>query len=243
MALGFVDYVNGTLFTIFSLLSLLIGIRILLRYFKVKKNSFVFVGLAWIFLTSPWFPSMIAFFNAIFLGFSPGLIQTIYFLLGNIFVPLASFCWIAALTELLYRKYRNYLLPIFIIYRLIFYIVFFLQLILDQSAIGTIIGDIDVKYNPISFVSFYYISILVLFLITGIIFAKQTINSSDKEIRIKSRFLLLAFIIFPIGVILDGLIEKFLLTIILMRILEIGGTICFYFGFILPKSVERIFVK
>lgn len=243
MTLYFVDYINGTLFTIFSILSLLIGIRILLRYFKVKKSSFIFVGLAWIFLTSPWFPSMIAFFNALIFQVSPGLNQTFYFLLGNIFVPLASFSWIAALTKLLYNEYRNILLPIFIIYGIIFYIIFFLQLSFDQSAIGTLVGDIDVKYNTVSFVSIYYISILVLFLITGILFAKETIMSSNTEIRIKSRFLLLAFIIFPIGVILDALVEKSLLTIILMRALEIGGTICFYFGFILPHFVERIFVK
>ena len=243
MALEFVDYVNGTLFTIFSILSLLIGIRILIRYFKVKKSSFVFVGLAWIFLTSPWFPSMIAFFNALFFRFSPGLNQTFYFLLGNIFVPLASFCWIASLTELLYEKYKKILLPIFIVYGIIFYIIFFFQLAFDQPAIGTIVGDIDVKYKTISFVSFYYTSILVLFLLTGILFAKQTINSSNRKVRLKSRFLLLAFILFPIGAMLDALIEKVLLTIILMRAFEISGTICFYFGFILPESVEKLFVK
>jgi hypothetical protein len=42
---------------------------------------------------------------------------------------------------------------------------------------------------------------------------------------------------------LDALIEKVLLTIILMRAFEIAGTICFYFGFILPESVEKLFVK
>ncbi len=243
MALNTIDYINGPLFTIFSILSLLVGIHILLRYFKVKKTSFIYVGLAWIFLTSPWFPSMIAFFNSLLTGASPGLHQTIYFFLGNIFVPLAAICWIAALAELLFERYKKILLPIFIVYGIVFYIVFFLQLAFDQSAIGTLVGDIDVKYESISFVGFFYISILLLFLITGILFTKQTISSPNKEIRIKSRFLLLAFFLFTSGALLDALIRKDILTIILMRALEISGSLCFYFGFILPKSVEKVFVK
>jgi hypothetical protein len=239
MSLNFVDYVNGILFSIFVIISIYVGLRILIKYFEVKNRILIYVGMAWIFMVCPWYPSTIAFFNALIFNASPGLSPELYFLIGNIFIPLPMIFWLVALTDLLFQKYRILILISISLYSIIFYIIFFIQLFTDPSQIGFLVGDIDVKYNTISFVSFYYISYLIITLITGTLFAKQTLASEKKELRIKSRFLIIAFFLFTIGASLDAILEKDLFTILIMRAFEISSAFCFYLGFILPKRLKN----
>jgi hypothetical protein len=239
MALTNFDYLNGILFSIFVILSIAIGLKILSQYFKLKKLIFIKVGVTWILMVSPWFPSVISFFNALVFGFSPGLSNILYFLIGNVFLPIPLLLWVSALTELIYEKYKKLILILLIILTLIFYLIFFIQLFLDPSLIGTLVGDIDVKYKSFSFIGISYLLILVLMVTTGIFFAKQTLHSEKPEIRLKSQFLIIAFVFFVIGVGLDAIIIKTWLTLIVMRALEISSAVCFYFGFILPEWLKK----
>jgi hypothetical protein len=239
MTLTSFDYLNGILFSIFVFLSLAVGIKILSQYFKSKKVIFIKVGITWSLMAAPWFPSVIAFFNALVLDFSPGLSRELYFLIGNIFIPIPLILWVSALTELIYEKYKNPILIALISLTILFYVIFFIQLYLDPSLIGILVGDIDVKYNSISFIGFTYMIILVMFIITGLKFAQQTINSERKDIRIKSQFLIAAFFLFVLGAALDAIIIKTWITLLLMRTLEISSALCFYFGFILPNWLKK----
>jgi hypothetical protein len=78
-----------------------------------------------------------------------------------------------------------------------------------------------------------------MFLITGIIFAIKSMRLDDPEVQWKGRFLLLAWISFGIGAILDASLPLNALTIIIIRLILISSAIEFYFGFFLPKKISE----
>lgn len=57
---------NGIFSTIFVVISVIIGLRILLRYSKFEKKELITVGLTWIFLSSPWWSAVYVFWGALF---------------------------------------------------------------------------------------------------------------------------------------------------------------------------------
>ncbi|TXT60482.1 MAG: conserved membrane protein of unknown function [Promethearchaeota archaeon] len=241
MTLAPIELYNGTLFTIFVLISILLGLRIASRYFEKKDRVFLLVGFSWIFIVCPWYPSTIAFFNALITGASPGLSAEIYFILGNIFIPVALFLWLIALTDLLFPKKQILIITLGIIYALAFYILFFYLLSIDPSLIGELRGDIDVSYNL--FIAIFLAFTILIVLITGILFARPSLDSEDPKIRLKGKLLIIAFISYTIGTFIDALVTKNFITITIMRVLEISSAIEFYGGFMLPKWMEKLFLK
>jgi len=80
-------------------------------------------------------------------------------------------------------------------------------------------------------------------MITGILFARESLRSESLEMKIKGKFLIIAFLSFTIGAFLDSLILRGAFTVILTRLILISASIEFYFGFILPNWVKKIFIK
>ncbi|MEJ2279760.1 MAG: hypothetical protein P8Y70_18755 [Candidatus Lokiarchaeota archaeon] len=232
------EIINGiTLLTLCSI-SITLGIKIVSRYFELKNRIYLFVGFTWIFLTSPWYPGAISFIYALFT--KNALPESIYFIIGNIFIPIALFLWITAFTDLIYENHQKLIQTIFLIFGVIFYIVFFVLLIYAPNQIGTTIGITDVKYT--GFIVVYSLIVLVIELGTGILFGKQSFKSDNPEVKLKGKFLILAFVIFVIGVGFDALTSINFITLPIMRTLEILSAFLFYLGFILPKRIKNIFL-
>ena len=229
---------NGILMLILDAISLTVGLTIFLKYFKYKQRALAFVGLAWIFIACPWYPGAISFI--MFLLTEQYLGPEIYMIIGNIFIPIALIMWIAGFTELLYEKKQKLLVLLCAIYAVVFYIVFFYLLTLNPLLIGNVMG-IDVKYAD--FIVMYSLSVLLVVIITGIMFTNKSRKDPNPEIRLKSKFLLLAFILYTIGTSLDALLTLDYFTLIIFRGLEISAAISFYLGFILPERVKKIFIK
>jgi hypothetical protein len=72
-------------------------------------------------------------------------------------------------------------------------------------------------------------------LISGILIARQSIRSEKPEIKLKGKFLLIAFILFVIGAFADAVLLLTVITLPIIRIILISSSVLFYFGFILPK--------
>ncbi|TFG25921.1 MAG: hypothetical protein EU532_11075 [Promethearchaeota archaeon] len=239
MALQTIEILNGIFSLICVIISTIIGLLIASKFFKHKQKTFLFVGISWIGLFSPWWPSTISFLLAITTG--NGLSLTAYFLIGNIAAPVILLIWMTAFTELEYKKQQKKILMIYAIIGVLFEIFFIYYLLTDPSSLGELSGYLDVTYRGI--VLYFAIFIVLTMLITGVLFGRESLRSDNPEIKLKGHFLIAAFISWCVGALLDAALPLNTITLTIARLILISSAIEFYFGFILPDYIKKIFLK
>ena len=232
--------------TIFVIVSLIIGIKMLLKYLKLQEKALLTAALTWIFLSGVWWGGMLSFI--LFILFSEPLNQTLYLLFNNVFAPLALMCWIFTLSLLLYKKIRKILLAIFFIICIIYEILIITFIFTVPDIVGTFSGNYILTAQP--FALAFQLFAVVITLITGIHFAMESLKSDKSKIRYKGYFLLLAFISFFIGILESlymGFIEEVslftLIMIIIFKFFLISSGIEYYFGFFFPEKLVKRFIK
>jgi hypothetical protein len=239
MSLEPLDILNGSFSIFFVLISLIVGIIIILKYRQYRSVTHLLIGLTWIGLTTPWLPSTVSFLK--YLITTTGIDSVTYFTIGNIASPLILIIWIYSFTEFKFKDKRNLLLIIYSIVGLVFeiYLVYFL--INDPTVIGSLSGDLDVTYRGV--VLLWAVFIVVTVLITGVLFGRESMKSDDPEITLKGKFLIVAFVSWAIGAVMDAALPLNIVTLTIARIILISSAIEFYIGFILPKIVKKLFLK
>lgn len=239
MSLDLLNTVNGVFSLIFVVISIMVGLIILSRYYRYKERVYLYVGTTWMFISSSWWSSSISFLVA--LGNGVGIPREVYFVIGNIFVPLAIVLWLLAFTEFLYSEKRKLILSIFVIIGAIFEILFFTFLFLNPNLIGALNPPVDVRYT--SFIMIFLLSFLLVVVISGILFANLSLKSKDSEVKLKGKLLLIAYIAFSVGAFLDSAIPLNEVTIIITRLILILSAICWYCGFLLPKWMKKYLLR
>ena len=239
MSLEPLDIINGVFSIIFVAISIMVGLIILSRYFRYKEIAYFYVGSTWMLLSSSWWPSCISFLVA--LSNSVGITENLYFLIGNVFVPLAVVLWLFAFTEFLYNEKRKQILMIVGIYGLFFEILFFIFLFIDPNIIGVLNPPVDVNYRY--FIMFFLLSFLAIVVVTGVLFARLSLQSDDPEVKLKGKLLIVAYIAFTIGALLDSSIPLNAILIIFTRLILIASALFWYGGFILPRWMRKFFLK
>ncbi|TFF89150.1 MAG: hypothetical protein EU548_07960, partial [Promethearchaeota archaeon] len=185
------DYLNGILAIGAIVIAGLIGVHILSKFFTFKRQEFLFIGLLAFLITEPWWPAASSFIVALF-NAGEGLPPEIYFIIGNVLIPVAIGIWLIAFTDLMQmgNKGKKIILTGAIIYGLIFEFLFFHLLFVDPTYIGELNGPIDVEYT--GFVMAYLFSIVGIIWITGVIFGKQSLKSENPEIKLRGKLIILA---------------------------------------------------
>ena len=211
----------------------------ILKYFKYKLRQFYLVGFTWIFLISPYWSDAISFVMIILTGEQLSL--EIYLFIAVSLIFLVHIVWMLAFTDFLYKEKQKIIMTFISIEAILFEIVFLYFFFTDISLIGTRLSPFYIRFAL--FIILYFLISIIAFTITGIIFALQCLKSEDKEIQLKGKFLILAFITFAIGTFLDVGIELTELTLVLARAFVIFGAFAFYIGFMLPDFIKRIFIK
>ncbi len=239
MALNPLDILNGIFSLIFVAISLFVGLVILTRYFKYRERIYFFTAGTWTLISSPWWPSCISFLFAISNGI--GIPPQIYFLIGNVLTPIAIILWLLAFTEFQYTEKRKLILAIFAVIGVVFEILFFVFLFLNPSIIGQLNGPVDVNYE--SFIMVFLIIFLAIVVITGFSFANLSLKSKDPEIKLKGKLLIIAYIAFSVGALLDASVPFNELIVIIIRLILILSAFCWYGGFILPKWMKKFLLK
>jgi len=239
MTLDPLDILNGIFSFMFVVISLVVGVLILLRYLRYKEKIYFLVGATWILISEPWWPSSLSFLVSLINGV--GLTPIIYFLIGNTLVPLALILWLLAFTDFLFTEKRKMILLIFIIIGIIFEVIFYTFLFINPVLIGTSNSPVDVSY------SFFIIIFLVFFVLTvvisGLLFARLSLKSDDPEVKLKGKLLVIAFIAFFVGALLDSSISLNEVGIIFVRLILIASAIFWYGGFLLPHWMKKLFLK
>ncbi len=236
------EFVNGIFSLIFALISVVIGITIISKYPKSKNRTILLVGIVWLGIVSSWYASSSSFLVALITD-GDGYMSAppYYFIIGVVPLPITAFIWMIAFTDFLYKKNQKTILLIFGIIGIVFEIAFFSILFIDHTKIGEVTSPVDAEYE--FFVTAYQLFLVVMVLITGLLFARESLKSKSPEIRLKGKLLIAAFISFVLGSVLEILSGFSIIILIVARLILISSSIEFYGGFMLPKWMERLLLR
>jgi hypothetical protein len=241
MALNPTDIINGSLSLILVMISFLVAVRILTKYFQTKERIFILVGISWIGVVSPWYSSSGAFLYYLFTQFE--ISDALYLFLGLFFIPITITVWVVAVSFLLNINKKKLLWVFYIILGALFEVFLLFSIFTNNTELLMTErpGIFDISYSII--VTIYLFINMLTFFIAGILFAKESLSSESKELKLKGKFLLLAFLIYLIGAILDGTLQLTAGSLIITRILLMTSAILFYLGFFFPNFVKNLFIS
>ncbi|MBN1802234.1 MAG: hypothetical protein JW891_12050 [Candidatus Lokiarchaeota archaeon] len=230
--------ISGTFSLIFIIVSFIIGLKIILGYKKRKERTYLYIGFVWILISGSWYASAISFLIALFtngsgLQFHP----EIYFLIGNSLVPVGQILWLIVTTDFFAKEKQILIVGTYCVFAVIEESFLIYGILVDPGAIGTLVSPVDVEYEALTIL---WASInLIIFIIPGFLLGETLLSSDNKEHHLKGKYLILAFILFGLGSILDALSFIPVWFLPITRIILISSSICYYVGFILPKWMRR----
>lgn len=236
---------QGIFSTIYVSISIVIGIIIISKYFKYKSFTFLWIGIAWTGMAVPWSGDVINFFA--YLTGAPYLTDEMYLIIVIAFLPLFVFLWLVALSDLLSFKRKNLVLLITLILSIAFEIAFFTVMFTGNTAsIGYSVSPFQYQFGDL--IAIYMLIIIIIVLATGLKFALESFKADDKTIKLKGKLLIIAFISFTTGAMLDSVAPMILgemteVMIVIVRMILISSSIIFYLGFILPDWAKKILIK
>lgn len=247
------DILHGSFSLVFVIISFIIGFTILSKYSKQKNRLLILVGLTWVGLSFPWLPDSISFLMSLFVQRT--LSVEWYFIIGNVFIPIALIPWMIAYTDMISRDKKKLYVGLITLLCILFEILFFTLFFIDIDLIGTMASAFSADLG-ILLIVFSFVTMLIM-LITGVKFARKSIKSEDREIRLKGKLLQAAFIMFTIAALLEktgrsimlGLVfhnpTDLLLQVILaiVRTLLFLSAFAFYGGFLLPRWMKEILMR
>jgi hypothetical protein len=239
MELEFVELIQVVFSTIFVIISILVGFLLISKYIKYKERNLLLAGVTWIGIITPWLSGVISF--PLILLYGTSLSVEVRFIIGLAFIPIVLIIWLMVFTDLVYRERRKMIIIVYSIICLCFEIVFFILLFTDTSLIGTYTGTFKVDWSP--FIQLTTLFFIITALITGILFARASMRSSNPEIKLKGKIILIAFLSFVAGAFLDSIIPITPLAVVFTRLVLISSAIEFYFGFFLPEPIKKLFLN
>ena len=232
------EILTGTFNLIFVIISLIVGLKILSKYFEFEKKYYIYVGITWIGISTPWMHGALAF---ILLFFNIILAEEIRFIIGYVFIPIITVLWLITFTDFMYRDKKKIILGVYTFISLICEVLFFYFLFTDRvNMIGYFERTFSAVYRP--FVRFTLLFFLISALITFLLFANQSRKSYDPELSLKGKFLIVAFLTYTACAVLDSFFLFSPLIVVIVRLLLMSSAIEFYFGWILPDSVKKLFI-
>jgi len=224
---------------IFVVISWILAFSILSKFFKFRVRELLLVGIAWVGIAMPWTSDGISFILIMTIG--EPLNPYAKVIIELTFLPIALIMWLTAFTDLMYKHWQKLIVSISVILSVLFEIIFFYALITDFSLIGEYTPPLAIDYTmPIDL---FLIAFLGIFMITGIIMGKESLKSENKEINLKGKFLILAFLSFLIGTLLELFLPLHPVGIMIIRFILISSAMEYYIGFTMPNSIKKIILK
>ena len=169
--------------------------------------------------------------------YKPAFFKMFFILLALLTLIFLTF-WLWVMLHLMGIKKKAILIIIHLLISLILELLFFYFLFTDVSMLGTTtkMSPVDIDFGPIAQVFLAYI--LIVFLISGFSFAIKTLKIDDPRPKLRGKFLLLAFLLYLIGAILELIIYS-----IINKLIILSSAIVFYIAFVMPEKIEKLFLK
>ena len=231
----YIELLQGLFSTILVLISFIVGISITLKYFKFRQRDLLLVGIAYIGIITPWLGDVV---NLIMILVFNSELEEIWYLL--IIIPFLApfiFLWVIAISDMVFKSKQKVILIFYFIIMVIFEIIFFILLFQSTENIGKSVSPFHYEYSL--FTQLYFLTFLAFFVITGFMFSRESLKSKNPEIRLKGKFLLIAFLLITIGCILETSYTLTPLIVVIARVIMSVGAIAIYCGFILPKFLKK----
>ena len=241
--LGFIQMVQGSLSLVYIVIALILSGIFISKYLKLAMREFFFIGLALIGMAGPWFPEALGFVIIAITG--GGLSDQFYlnsviaiYIIFTAYLPVAIMSWLTAIMKLLNIKKRKLILIVLLIIFIAFEITFFTLAAINLELIGTFVDPFNSMESL--FIEVFYISILIILLLSGFIFSIKSIKSKIPKVQLKGKILLIGFIMFIIGGLLPYLVYD-LVGLIITRIIVLLSAVLIYIGFLLPNFILKLF--
>ncbi|MBD3194144.1 MAG: hypothetical protein GF317_03755 [Candidatus Lokiarchaeota archaeon] len=236
------DFLNGFFSFLTILTALIVGLIIIKRYLEHKTNVLLFIGLAWMALYQPWWPSAFSFLSVLFTG-TRFPIQ-IYLFVGNFFIPVSITLWFLGVTNLILQNKKKILISFYLILSIIATILIIYFIFTNYQVIGMYgtggLFDVEFETSMVLYLLFLNATIAI----TGIMMGRESLSSNDPEIKMKGKFLILGSLFYTLGGLLDvGLLNLIPEALVITRTILILGSIFFYFGLFLPKFVKKLIFR
>jgi hypothetical protein len=240
------QWVHGIFTVIFVIISILIGLQILLKYYTAEGErffEFIPLGLTYIFLSSAWWGPTFNFL--VFVSTGIPLPEIVFIILNNAFLPLAIVCWIYAYSSLQEISWRKELRIVYLIISISWEILFFILTIFSMDTLYTFnYSDAGIYYSKRRLIALIFpIIALATALITGIHFGQGGIKSEDKTIKWKGIFLILTFVLFVGVALLDAILPRKVYILVILRLILILSGFCYYLGFFMPDWIKKFLIK
>ncbi|MFX0071103.1 MAG: hypothetical protein ACFFAO_08435 [Candidatus Hermodarchaeota archaeon] len=239
MELNQVEFLQGLFSLIFVIIAFILATKIMLKYFEKRNTDFIYFSLGWIGIANPWIPDAITFITILLTG-AP-LSPVLYFIIGFTFFPVLTLFWVIVIRKIVFAKYYNLVLIIYLAISIIFEIGFFFLLFTDIEQVGVHTTPFQVEFGIFMIVCL--LCMVVMAIIVWMIFSIGSMKLDDPNFKLRGKIIFLAFIAFFTAIIVDsvlGAIDP--LWIIFNRIILIISGILFYIGFILPERIKKIFI-
>ncbi|TXT67437.1 MAG: conserved membrane protein of unknown function [Promethearchaeota archaeon] len=237
MSISISDFLNG-LFALFTILiCFIVGLIIVIRYFQVRKIELLYIGLAWMAIYQPWWPSTLDFLFVVFTE-TQRLDPRLYIFFGSFFIPVTGTFWLMGITELIIKKRQKLILGFYLAITIIVDIYILTFLSIDYTAIGDYAGIGNFEYEPLMAVYLMFINITVA--VSGIMLGRESLKSSEKDINMRGKLLISASVCYILGGFLDvGVFSLIPPALIISRVILILGSFLFYMGFLLPNFIKK----
>lgn len=230
---------NGIFTLLFVVVSIIVGLRILLKYFAYRRTELITVGFTWIGMCTPWIGNSLSFLLYVTIEYKLELVP--YLFLENAFIAIAIMSWIYSFSKLVYPKSVKKLTLLSAVFCIPYELYLLIMLIINPEMIGTLGGYFDCHHTILP--KILKIVAIFVILITGIIFANASIKAPDPNIKWKGRFFLIGIVSFTIGALLDTVLTFTPLDLVLVRLLLVSSSIEYYLGFFLPESIAKKLIK
>ena len=232
------EIINGILTSIFVFVSILIGLRIILKYNKHQIKELITVGFGMILISTHWWGNSFSFL--LYIAFHYELETVPHLIIENIFTPIALILWVYSICSLAFPTKIKMSLLIITPVCIIYYLCLFIGLIVDPEILVIPLSRFDTRSTIL--LLYLKISALFVFITYTVLFGLNLIKDGDTIIQWKGKFLFLAIVFYSLGAI-GSMFLFSLAELVILRLLLILSSILFYFSFFIPDPLRKWVIK
>jgi hypothetical protein len=232
-SINFANLIQGFTAMILVSVAMIIGVKISLRYFDLEKskrdkNNYILgIGLGWALLTSPWWLEVLSLMALLSGVVLPEFIAVV---LGTVLLPITLYIWGYSSRKIIHGKLMDYTYYVIIFFAVIFQGILIFSYFYDYTLIAT---RPNVGLRPTDLLSTLFVITLFFFVGLGLTFSIKTYKMGEDK-KVRGIFLILAFLFFLVGTLLDATLSWAGLSFavpIIVRVIQVSSSLLFYLGY------------
>lgn len=230
----------GLIVLIFMIISSIIALKLINTYRKYKRKEHLLAGVTYFGMASVWADIPFNFIIILFFNEIPPM--EAYFLVNGSLVIITNFLWIISILSLskINKIVRKVISVVFGIITVIIEVLYLYLVFTDWTLLGHLINPLYAEYSPLLEILYAYH--LIAFIIPGFWMSINSLKARGNELKLKSKLLILSFLIFTIGSIIQLFMMELILIFIIGQIILTISALLFYWAYVLPKWIVRLFL-